>query len=55
MAKAMDVVPDTDDVKIGIKNARDIADGLAKAVADTYRLVFKTHAYHWNVEGPMFF
>ena len=23
-------------------------------LADTYRLVFKTHAYHWNVEGPLF-
>ena len=24
-------------------------------MADTYRLIFKSHAYHWNVEGPLFY
>lgn len=55
MSDEMQVVPQTDTLKTGIKDAKGIAEGLAKAVADTYRLVFKTHAYHWNVEGPMFF
>ena len=32
-----------------------IADALANVLADTYRLIFKTHAYHWNVEGPTFY
>ncbi|MEY8838741.1 Dps family protein [Cribrihabitans sp. XS_ASV171] len=32
-----------------------MAEGLADVLADTYRLVFKTHAYHWNVEGPAFY
>lgn len=31
-----------------------IADGLARLLADSYALYLKTHAYHWNVEGPMF-
>jgi starvation-inducible DNA-binding protein len=44
------------DVNIGIKKAdrKAIADGLAKVLADTYMLYQKTHAYHWNVTGPMF-
>ena len=31
-----------------------IAKGLSEALSDSYRLLFKTHAVHWNVEGPMF-
>jgi starvation-inducible DNA-binding protein len=44
------------DVNIGIKKTdrKAIADGLAKVLADTYMLYQKTHAYHWNVTGPMF-
>ena len=33
---------------------RDIGP-VAAALADTYCLTFKTHAYHWNVEGPLFY
>lgn len=32
----------------------EIVDGLAHLLADSYTLYLKTHAYHWNVEGPMF-
>jgi len=41
---------------IGInKNDRkEIAEGLAKLLADSYFLYFKTHAFHWNVTGPHF-
>jgi len=43
-------------IDIGIDEAdrRKIADGLARVLADTYALYLKTHAFHWNVEGPMF-
>src|SRR6478672_3416647 len=43
-------------VDIGIEeNARkEIAEGLSRLLADTYTLYLKTHAFHWNVEGPMF-
>lgn len=32
-----------------------IGDGLSRVLADTYTLYFKTHAFHWNVEGPRFY
>jgi starvation-inducible DNA-binding protein len=33
---------------------KDISDGLARLLADTYTLYLKTQGYHWNVNGPMF-
>jgi starvation-inducible DNA-binding protein len=43
-------------INIGIseKDRREIAEGLARFLADTYTLYLKTHNYHWNVTGPMF-
>ncbi len=55
MSDTHNVKPTTDDVDTGVDKAKSIAEGLSQAVADTYRLVFKTHAYHWNVEGPLFY
>ena len=55
MANPMHVIPTEDRVSTGVRNAEAVADGLADVLADTYRLIFKTHAYHWNVEGPLFF
>src|ERR1044072_5773496 len=42
------------DIGIKAKDREKIAQGLARALADTYSLYLKTHAFHWNVEGPMF-
>lgn len=55
MADTLKVVPAKHSVKTGVKNTKPVAEGLAQALADTYRLTFKTHAYHWNVEGPLFY
>ncbi len=33
---------------------RKLAGSLASAVSDTFRLMIKTQAYHWNVAGPLF-
>ncbi|MBT8211695.1 MAG: DNA starvation/stationary phase protection protein [Acidimicrobiia bacterium] len=33
---------------------KEIVAGVSHLLADTYTLYLKTHAYHWNVEGPMF-
>ena len=55
MANVMEVVPKPDAVHTGVLDVKPVAKGLTEALADTYRLVFKTHAYHWNVEGPLFF
>jgi starvation-inducible DNA-binding protein len=43
-------------INIGISEAdrKEIADGLARLLADSYTLYLKTHNYHWNVTGPMF-
>jgi starvation-inducible DNA-binding protein len=42
------------DIGIPAKDRREIADGLARLLADTYTLYLKTHNFHWNVTGPMF-
>ena len=42
------------DIGIGTAERRQIAAGLGRVLADTYVLYLKTHAFHWNVEGPMF-
>lgn len=55
MADALKVVPSTDDVSTGVQNTETVATGLADVLSDTYCLVFKTHAYHWNVEGSLFY
>ena len=55
MTDAMRVVPTAEQVDTGVRNVEGIADGLADVLADTYRLIFKTHAYHWNVTGPLFY
>lgn len=35
-------------------SSKEIANGLTKVLADTFVLYFKTHSFHWNVEGPHF-
>ena len=55
MSNALNVVPREDNVSTGVRDTQTIAEGLADVLADTYRLVFKSHAYHWNVEGPLFY
>ena len=43
-------------INIGLSGSDrvEIAQGLAKLLADTYLLYIKTHNYHWNVTGVMF-
>jgi starvation-inducible DNA-binding protein len=46
-AQVMDIgIPESDRARI--------AEGLNALLADTYVLYLKTHAFHWNVVGPMF-
>ncbi|MDF2142886.1 DNA starvation/stationary phase protection protein [Paenirhodobacter sp. CAU 1674] len=54
MKDAMKIVPASETVDTGVEDVKPVAQGLSEALADTYRLVFKTHAYHWNVEGALF-
>ena len=55
MTDALDVVSKERDIHSGVRDVAPIAEGLSDVLADTYCLMFKTHAYHWNVEGPLFY
>lgn len=55
MSDVLSAVPATHSVDTGVHDTDKIAKALCDVVADTYRLIFKTHAYHWNVEGPLFY
>lgn len=55
MTDTLKIVPSPEEVSTGVRDVAAIAEGLADVLADTYRLTFKTHAYHWNVTGPAFF
>lgn len=55
MSDALCVVPTSDRVSTGVRDTKTIANAIAGILSDTYRLVLKTHAYHWNVEGPLFY
>lgn len=43
-------------MNIGLSDAdrKEISAGLSEILVDTYRLLIKTHIYHWNVVGPLF-
>ncbi|MEJ6403696.1 Dps family protein [Yoonia sp. 2307UL14-13] len=55
MTQPLNVVPAPKEIATGVRAPETIAEGLTNVLADTYRLTFKTHAYHWNVEGPLFY
>ena len=48
-------VPHTTDPDTGVEHKKLVAGALAEVLSDTYILVVKTHAYHWNVVGPLFY
>ncbi len=41
-------------IKSGVARPKALGEDLAVVLGETYRLLLKTHAYHWNVEGPLF-
>ncbi|SDX45055.1 Dps family protein [Litoreibacter albidus] len=55
MSETLSIIPEAAEINSGVRSPASIAEGLRDVLADTYRLTFKTHAYHWNVEGPLFF
>ncbi|MCK0097704.1 DNA starvation/stationary phase protection protein [Yoonia sp. F2084L] len=55
MTQPLNVVAEPRDVSSGVRQPDTVAGGLADILADTYMLTYKTHAYHWNVEGPLFY
>lgn len=51
----MTTTPKSVSPKTGVSAPKKVADALSDVLADTYSLLIKTHAVHWNVEGPLFF
>lgn len=41
-------------IKTGVEQPKQVGRELALVLGETYRLLLKTHAYHWNVNGPLF-
>ena len=39
----------------GEQSRRETVEGLSRLLADTHTLYLKTHSFHWNVTGPMFY
>ena len=55
MTRSLSVVGEPTEISSGVRQPETIASALADVLADTYMLTYKTHAYHWNVEGPLFY
>ena len=54
MTAAMKQTTETRDTTSNISNIASVTDALTEVLAGTYRLVLKSHIYHWNVTGPLF-
>jgi starvation-inducible DNA-binding protein len=55
MKKAKTTGEETPHISVASADSRrKLAGSLASAVSDTFRLMIKTQAYHWNVAGPLF-
>ncbi|MGB5556521.1 MAG: DNA starvation/stationary phase protection protein [Paracoccaceae bacterium] len=55
MADVMEAVAKSAKVETGVQNVDAVVKALAGVLSDTYRLLIKSHVYHWNVEGPLFY
>jgi starvation-inducible DNA-binding protein len=55
--QALDVKAIELELETGVshKDRKDLARHLNMALASTYTLYAKTHTYHWNVAGPLFY
>ncbi len=42
------------DIGINDKDRAAVAEGLSRVLSDTATVYYMTHAFHWNVQGPMF-
>ena len=52
--KALSPRPRVENPHTGVADREAVAEALVPVLADTYMLVVKTHACHWNVVGPLF-
>ena len=54
MSVALNIRPEIDHPATGIDRQAKVVRTLRGCLADTYILMAKTQAYHWNVVGPLF-
>ncbi len=54
MSSVLDMKASVDEPKTGVDEKALIAENLIGVLSDTYFLMLKTQAYHWNVVGPLF-
>lgn len=54
-ATSASVRPETVEPDTGVEHKDAIATALAEVLGDTYVLIVKTHACHWNIVGPLFY
>jgi starvation-inducible DNA-binding protein len=40
---------------VALNEDAQVAEALSRVLADTFTLYLKTHNFHWNVIGPMFY
>jgi starvation-inducible DNA-binding protein len=52
--RVLNIKPDIDKVETGVEKHKQLAAGLCGALADTYLMMVKTQAFHWNAVGPLF-
>lgn len=55
MADILQATARKTEVESGVRDTGALAEALSDVLAETYRLMFKTHSYHWNVTGPLFY
>lgn len=55
MTDVLDVTPKIQKVDTGVDKASEIVGKLGDLLTATYDLTIRTHAVHWNVEGPLFY
>ncbi|MEM1038016.1 MAG: DNA starvation/stationary phase protection protein [Pseudomonadota bacterium] len=53
-ANVLNMRTDVESLETGIESAKSLAASLSACLADSYLLMVKTQAYHWNAVGPLF-
>lgn len=54
MTGVLDIKPTVDHPDTGIDRNQKMAANVSACLADSYVLMIKTQAYHWNAVGPLF-
>ncbi|GLQ15943.1 Dps family protein [Maritalea porphyrae] len=56
VANIMRAEPKNENTKTGLDKSyqKQIAEQLSDVLIDSYKLMIKSHVYHWNVVGPLF-